>query len=472
MIRLLVFLAVAIVLALVGVWLADNPGQVVVDWLGYRVETSVGILTIALLAFAFVVVVLFEILRLLRFLPRRVGRGWRRRKTARGYNELSAGLIAVAAGDADAANLHGRHAQRLIPDDPAVMLLSAQAAQLAGREDEARGRFRQMLGRPETEFLGLRGLLAQAAKTGDREEALELARRAYQRNRDTAWPVSTLFDLLTKAERWEEALPLLHDLRRLDVITESEARRDRAALDYLDGLRKGEMDEPVLALKRARQALKSFSVFTPAAVLASRMAQRLDRPRQARRVLESAWDARPHPELARAYADLAPEETPSDRLKRFERLRRENPGHVETHLTMAEVAITARRYDVARGHLEQAVERGETARTCRLMAELERADGGDESKIQEWLSKALHAKPDPAWVCEDTGESFNEWRPFGPDGRFNRLVWMVPPRVRMLAADETPTFVLTQGPAEAAAPEAAQPESEAGRRPSAATAAA
>jgi HemY protein len=471
MIRLLVFLAVAIVLALVGVWLADNPGQVVVDWLGYRIDTSVGILAIALLAFAFVVVVLFEILRLLRFLPRRVGRGWRRRKTARGYDELSAGLIAAAAGDAAAANLHRRHAERLIPGDPAVMLLGAQAAQLGGRDDEARSRFRQMLGRPETEFLGLRGLLAQAAKTGDREDALELARRAYRRNHDTAWPATTLFDLLTKAEHWEEALPLVDDLQRLGVLGDTDARRDRAALDYLAGQRQAGLDEPVSALKRARRALKSWVAFTPAAVLAARMADRLDRPRQARRLLESAWDVRPHPDLAKAYADLAPEEAPTDRLKRFERLRRENPGHVETHLTMAEVAIAAHRYDVARRQLEQAVERGQTARTCRLMAELERAEGGDPARIQDWLAKAADAKPDPAWVAEDSGETFPEWRPFGPDGRFNRLVWTIPPRVRALALDETPTFVLTHGPQEVSTAAAAeQPGSAAERQPSAAAA--
>ena len=35
-----------------------------------------------------------------------------------------------------------------------------------------------MLKHPETEFLGLRGLLAQAMKEGDWETALKLARRA------------------------------------------------------------------------------------------------------------------------------------------------------------------------------------------------------------------------------------------------------------------------------------------------------
>ena len=49
----------------------------------------------------------------------------------------------------------------------------AQTAQLEGKEEVAHLKFRQMLERPDAEFVGLRGLLAQAMKTGDYDEALD-----------------------------------------------------------------------------------------------------------------------------------------------------------------------------------------------------------------------------------------------------------------------------------------------------------
>jgi len=52
-----------------------------------------------------------------------------------------------------------------------------------------------MLERPETAFLGLRGLLMQALKAGDRREALELARRAYEERPKTGWAITTLLAL-------------------------------------------------------------------------------------------------------------------------------------------------------------------------------------------------------------------------------------------------------------------------------------
>ena len=40
MIRVVIFLLVAALLALGFAWFADRPGEVAVTWLGYRIETS------------------------------------------------------------------------------------------------------------------------------------------------------------------------------------------------------------------------------------------------------------------------------------------------------------------------------------------------------------------------------------------------------------------------------------------------
>ena len=44
MIRVVIFLAAIAALALGAAWLADRPGDVVITWLGYRIETSVMVL--------------------------------------------------------------------------------------------------------------------------------------------------------------------------------------------------------------------------------------------------------------------------------------------------------------------------------------------------------------------------------------------------------------------------------------------
>ncbi len=63
MIRVVFFLIVLAALALGAAWVADRPGDIVVTWLGYHIETSV---TVAALALIVVVLVLMFVIWLLR----------------------------------------------------------------------------------------------------------------------------------------------------------------------------------------------------------------------------------------------------------------------------------------------------------------------------------------------------------------------------------------------------------------------
>ena len=67
--RIVVYIIeVAIVIA-IAVWLADRPGTVLLEWQGYRVETSVGILALAFFLFAVVITGLYATWRWFRRRP-------------------------------------------------------------------------------------------------------------------------------------------------------------------------------------------------------------------------------------------------------------------------------------------------------------------------------------------------------------------------------------------------------------------
>jgi HemY protein len=457
MIRFILFLAVAACVAVGAVWFAEHPGLVVLEWQGRRVETSVGIFLLALLVVAVLAALLFELLRLIWSAPRRWRSGRRRARELRGYRELARGLVSAAAGDVRATRLHTRQAERLIADEPAVRLLTAQTAQLEGDDERALLTYRAMLREPETEFLGLRSLLGQSIRIGDREEALELARRAYRENPETSWTATTLFDLLTKQALWAEALEVVNALQQVGVVTPTAARRHRAALEYLVGRDKraeGKLDGAVAA---ARRSVRLMPTFTPAPVLLARCYLEQEREIKAERTLERAWAIRPHPDLAQAYADLRPDESAAERYLRFDRLRRRHPSHAETAMALAAAALGAGRPEAAREHLEPALQEGATARACRLKAEIEKAAGAAPEEVESWLGRALDAKPDLAWVCEDTGDVLPAWQPFGTSGRFDVVVWSTPPAVTTLVAhDHIDTVTLgqvTARPDGAAAPE-------------------
>ncbi len=74
--------------------------------------------------------------------------------------------------------------------------------------------------------------------------------------------------------------------------------------------------------------------------------------RKASRVIEKAWRANPHPDLAQAYAQLRYGDAARDRLKRVEALARQTSDNIEGALALARAALDARDFAKARTALK------------------------------------------------------------------------------------------------------------------------
>jgi len=445
MIRLIIFLIIAIAAAWAAVWLADNPGQVQITepWGGNSFSPPFGLLILGIFLVGVALTVLYELYRVIVTAPRKIGRYRRQKRKERGYEELATGLVAAAAGDVNAAKASTRRAEKLLEKAPSTLLLGARSAQLDGNDTEARGKFKAMLQHKETEFLGLRGLLGQAIKDGDREEALMLAKKAYLRRPNTPWVLTTLFDLQTEGGAWRDATATVNDMARQKLIDAETANRYRAILLHLQSEKKDEEGRHQEAFDNAKKAHKLLPGLAPIAANAAKLAIKTDRKRVARKLLETSWKAQPHPALARGLTALNAEQSPTDRYKTFERLHQLNPSSLEGEMALAEQAVAAEQWPAAREALERAVKLGATASVFRMFADVERATGGDADKIQGWLAKAVDAPSDPTWICKATGETKARWSAFGPDGKFDSLRWGSPPTiVPMLNVDAPAELIL------------------------------
>ena len=416
-------------------------------------NTTVGVLIVAVAALAAVVAIVWRLWRATLRSPRSYLRRRAASRRERGYRALTHGMVAVAAGDAEEAKRQARRAGALLDEPPLTLLLSAQAAQLDGDETAARRYFGAMMERDETSFLGLRGLLMQALRRGDDAAALELAQRARAERPETPWVVQTLLDLQVKRGAWTEALPTLAEASRLGLVESEAARRQRAALLVEEARRLGSGGDRDGALAKAREAHKLDPAFVPAAAEFAALLISAGRIRKATRTIESTWTHAPHPALARAYAALAPGEPPIERARRFERLASLNSATPEAHIALAETAIKARLFGEARRHLEAAIAERPFARAYRLMAELEEADQGDSEAATRWLRRAAEAPADPAWICGRCGAARGQWHArCEACGAFATLVWREPERSEPLAVPSAPERPRLEEPAAAAAP--------------------
>lgn len=433
MIRGLILFAVVAAIAAGAAWLADHPGRVSLLWQGWRIETSAAVLMVAVALVAVAVALVYRFWLALRRSPRAVAEAWRERSRRKGYQALSKGMVAVAAGDAGEAARQERRASGLLEDPPLTLLLSAQTAQLNGDEDAASRFFRRMLDNKETEFLGVRGLMAQAMGRGDEAEALELARRAWRLQPKSAWVAEQLFGLLRRAGQWAEADAVLDGARRRKLLDGGIAERRQWVVRHQAALQATPDD----AVKRARKVHDANPAFVPGALALARLLLAADKRSKAARVIERAWAAGPHPDLLVPYWQATRAEDALARMRAAEALAARNPDHVESHVAVATQAVGAGLWGEARRHVSVALDaqgaRAE-ARLYRLMATIEEGENGDGATAREWLMRASLADPDPAWVCRDCGHAASTWSAACDHcGGFDTLAWSSPPHVPALA---------------------------------------
>jgi HemY protein len=423
MIRVVIYLVVVGLLAFGAVWLADRPGDVAITWLGRRIETSVMVLAVALVAVAVLAAVLWSMVRAVLRSPDLVGRYLRTRRGVRGYLALSQGLVAVGSGDVVAARKFMEEASRIAPDEPLTLLLRAQTAQLGGDREGAARSFQLMAGRADTRLLGLHGLFIEARRRNDPAGALLYAEEAAKHGSVPGWAGQAVLEFRCVAADWSGALWRLERNMKSGLVDKAAYRRQRAVLLTAQALaaEDGDRDRAkTLALEAARLAPS----LVPAAAFAGRLLAEAGELRKAARTIEAAWRANPHPDLADAYAHLRPGDSARERLARIETLAAKSPGNVEAALAVARAALDAQEFVIARQALAP-LAIAPTKRVAALMAELEQMQHGDEGRAREWMMRALNARRDPAWTAD--GFVSERWLPVSPvTGRLDAFEWKDP----------------------------------------------
>ena len=452
MVRLLLFLALLCLAALGLAWFADQPGLVTLNLPRYHVETSLIVATLAVVALAIVIALLWGIVRFVFRIPSLVSLANRARRREKGFAALSRGMVAVGSGDARAASRHAAEAHRLIGGEPLTRLLRAQAAQLVGDRAGAELAFKDMLDGSHTHALGLRGLHVEARRRGDHEAALDYAAQAHK-YAALPWAGQAVLDDRAARGDWAGALAAVETNAAAKLIDKLAANRLRAVLKTALAQERAER-EPQAALALAQEATRLAPGLVPAAALNGRLTAAAGDYRRAARILETAYEKTPHPDLAAAYLRMRPGDSAADRLARARSLARLAPNDPESRLTIARAALEARDFASARAAVAplldpEASSGRPSVRACLLMADLEETQGAPGA-VREWLARAARAPRDRAWIAD--GFVSDRWAPVSPAGKLDAFVWRTPEE-RLGAPDEplpvAPAPALVEHPAQA-----------------------
>jgi HemY protein len=435
MIRIILFLLLIALAAAGAAWIADQTGEVVLSWSGWRVVTTVPVFVLALGLAMVAAVGVWSIIRALWRMPRRIRRGRHERRIARGRHAITQGLLAIGHGDSSAARAHAEVARRHAAQDPLALLLHAQSAQLDGDRAGAQRAFRAMAEREDTRLLGLRGLFVEAQRADDPVSAVMIAEEALKLAPASTWASHAVLGFRCAKGDWNGALAILDTNLSSGLIDKATYRRQRGVLLTARALELETVDRD-LSRDSVMEAVKLAPTLVPAAVLASKYESEAHQIRRSMRLVETAWLAQPHPDLADAYAHVKLGDSARQRLVRVETLTAKAPGHLESGLAVARAAIDATEYARARAALAPFIA-APTQRVAMLMAEIERTEHGDSGRARAWTQRAIRALHDPVWTAD--GYVSSTWRPVSPvTGRLDAFVWQTP--VAALPSDKNATI--------------------------------
>ena len=426
MIRILFFLVVVFALGLGFAWLADRPGDLELTFTGYRYEITLMVAAVAVTAVVAAVMIVWWLTKAIWNSPYTIARYFRVRRRDRGYQALSTGMIAAGAGDAAKARLLNKQAAKLIRSDqePLINLLDAQTSLLEGDHDAARQKFEAMLDDPEMRLLGLRGLYLEAERLGDRAAARHYAGRAAEVAPQLVWASTATLEEKTERGDWDGALKLLDGQKSSRQIERDVANRRRAVLLTAKAISLMDTD-PVTARNAALEANRLQPDLVPAAVVAAKSLFRQNDVRKGARILEAIWKIEPHPEVGDLYVHARPGDATHDRLARAKKLQSLKQNNPESSMIVARAALDAGEYKEARAAAESAARMQPREGAYLLLADIEEAETGDQGRVRQFLSKAVRAPRDPAWVAD--GFVSERWAPISPiTGKLDAFEWRAP----------------------------------------------
>ena len=407
--RVLRFALAAAVLVGVAWWVHGLPGTFSAR-IGDTVLQTTTPVALLLGAVLFALLYLFVrglgvLVRLPRYRQRKVDR----KRRARGDAAVTRTLVALAAGDGAGARRDAQRGRGLLGDTPMTLLLAAQAARLAGAEDEA-GRLYGRIALPAPKdraaaaFLGHRGLFRQAMDRGDWDAAARHAADAERAQPGAAWLRDERARLALRTGQWRDALRLGADSAAVKTAA-AEAEENAGA-----------------ALKLARTAWEADPALAPAALAYARRLRNTGKERVVGEVLRRTWALSPHPDVA-TFA-LAPLTDPLLRIRAATDLVRIVAESPESHLLLGRVSLEAGLPGEALRHAQAARAGGMAERRLYLLfADIAEAEG-DAAGARAALRNEAAADADPAWRCEACGSSPGAWNAACPQcGTGGSLRW-------------------------------------------------
>jgi HemY protein len=445
MIRYSIFLVILIAAIAATVWLVSHPGEVMISWLGWHLDTYVPVLIGAIAAVAafstFATLLIRALIRLPKNISKSLSDGSERRKeqkAAKSAKEeskhLFAGFAAAWAGNQMAIDkLFDKYWKKTIVstnNETAIessaeilqLLLFAKCSEDRGDVEKAVEAYRKLLLFTDVprDFGIDEKTIHLAAYKGliecDHSEArkLDYACAAFSIAPEVDWTAKHVVALQIKTNQWAEAYNTLRGevpasmnagrysaaklkeyIRRAFGADEYNKVYAMTALQMVEEVEKANAgDAPVDVdlqsvdvLELAKDVYNHDSSYVPAIVILSQQYSKAGKAKKAVSVLVEAWKTNPDMDIASAYMNLFEGDKNADKLRHAEKLTEANSDHKISLLFLADIGFSINSWEYGREKMELYVQKYGMDDTVMLSMSKYASEHNEYNSLVEWLEK-------------------------------------------------------------------------------------
>ncbi|MET3589125.1 HemY protein [Bartonella silvatica] len=428
MIRVFIYSFVVCMLGLAFGWVAHYyNGVFVLTFLHFRFSASLLTILSVLILFFAALVFLGWCLYVLFSVPRTLSNYFYQRNKKRGYDALSKGILAAFAGDGVLAQQMEARVEKYLVDlhEPLVKFLKAQTLSLQNNSVSAITLYEEMRKETSTKLAALYGLFCEAIKSKAHEAAQQYAEEALTLSPALSWAQQAVLDHLGMRGEWDKALAIFERAQKAlprSIRSTREYQHTKALLLSGQALHMFET-HPAQARAAILKAHKLEPDFIPITAIAADILYKLNETRKADKMIITAWQKEPHPDLSALY--LEREGASVERLKKAKTLASYNKDTFESTFLIAKAALDASEFVLAKEQAKKALQYHPRESVYLLLADIEEAQGNHQGAVRQWLSLALRAERDPVWMCD--GTVFPSWSAVSPiSGRLGCFEWKAP----------------------------------------------
>tara|TARA_R110002096_G_scaffold436105_1_gene668093 strand:- start:112068 stop:113351 length:1284 start_codon:yes stop_codon:yes gene_type:complete len=424
MIRLTVYILLALSIALLASWFASNPGQVMITWQEWEIRFSTAVLIFLVVIYTGLLWAAIWVMRKLNIFayfsdPKRLAA-----KRAKGERDLDQGWSAYALEDYKEAIKFGLRAKSILGESGGVLRLLASASLKKGEDKNPY--LERLKASPASAPWVLSQELGHSLEQQSWSAAVPMVQDMLKSHPHNKSLLKLDFLLSARLGNWQVAKAALEKaIREKGTLNPGEQKHFPAVIDYCLALEEKAAGNKNESLRLVKLALKNDPSFAPAALLGARVCIEQDNKKEAEKILGAIWKVNPNIEVAELLAELYPLESSGETFRRLKKVTESAPTFSESHHLMADAAIAAEHWPDAHRALEAVINSDQASkRTYQTLALLERKQKNDQVASDKLLEKSERAPSDNHWVCSSCQKSPTHYTPVCEKcGAFDKISW-------------------------------------------------